>query len=74
MGEIIHVDFRNRRILESKLPPHSVMSYLQQCREVLVDEDYRELVAAIVDPAIYATSDSDIQKLVDGYFAQAINT
>ena len=74
MGEIIYVDFKKRRTPEPSVLPNSVMAYLRQCRDILVDEDYRELITAIIDPEIYAQCDDDIQKLVDGYFAQIINT
>jgi len=74
MGEIIYVDFKKRSTPEPQVLPYSVMSYLKQCRDVLVEEDYHELMSAIVDPGIYAKCDEDIRKLADGYFAQLINT
>lgn len=74
MAEIIYVDFKKRRTPEPQMSPNSVMSYLRQCKNVLVDEDYNELLAAIIDPAIYSQCDPDIRKLADGYYVQIINT
>ena len=72
MGEVIYVDFKKSKNLEPKIPANSIMNYLLQCRSVLIEEDYRDLLAAIIDPAVYAVSDNDIQLLADGYFEQTI--
>lgn len=73
VDNIIIIDFkRNHRgamtsSLTSGLTPNN---YLKQCADALDENDFKDLMDAIDDPKFYDVCDSDIQDLVDGYYAQ----
>jgi len=63
MDNIIYVDFSQTVIRTA----HD--RFLDICQESLSEEDYADLLDAIADPDFYDTCDTDIQELVDSYFA-----
>ena len=73
MDNIIYIDFnrnRNGAMTSSLTSGLTLENYLQQCEDALSEDDFKDLLDAIKDPKFYDVCDSDIQDLVDGYYAQ----
>lgn len=63
MSNIVHVDFHQaRQICERE-------AFLVKVSIELDEEDFAEFVDACNDPDYYPTVDTEIQDLVDGFFA-----
>ena len=42
--------------------------YLMSCKEVLTEEDYREVLCGIMDSAFYDSLEEDLKGIVNNYF------
>lgn len=71
-NNVIRVDFTKKLHLEPTVKVDSLswqnQTYLEICASTLAEDDYWDLLEAIVDPDFYQAVDEDLQDLVDGYF------
>ena len=61
-NNIVYVNFKSKAVLDTD------SCFLEICRSELSEEDFYDLLEAIVNPSIYSDSDEDIQDLVDFYY------
>ena len=61
-NNIVYVNFKSKFVLDKN------SSFLQTCETELCEEDFEELLEAIVNPMCYFECDDDIQSLVDIYY------
>lgn len=76
IDNIIYVNFARtqttiEKLLESYIDaPNDAITdpFLKQCKSVLTDDDFADLIDAIIDTGFYSVCDEDIQILVDEYY------
>ena len=44
-------------------------SYLKECKEILIEEDYHDVLIAIMDKEYYEKIEEELQDIVDNYFS-----
>ena len=47
--------------------PETAEQYIKICKSILTQDDYEELLCAIIDKTYYNAADYDIQRIVDCY-------
>lgn len=72
MGNII--DLQSRRemhVLNNNLVmlPQTGEEFLQVCKDTLTEEDYREILCAIMDGDYYVDLCNPLKKVVDSYYS-----
>lgn len=63
------IEFPGKKEEEGELLAKNRNEHLNLCKMVLTEEDYRDVLCAIMDQEIYDALEQDIKNIVDTYFS-----